>query len=160
MELKNGKRTDSWTNEEIQHLLDNRDKHPNDLSVELQRTVNAVRMKRHILGIRFNNVKHVEWLDDEIEFLTSNYGYITDQDIATDTGKSRGAVYRKATELGLRKSLTRRYESDNLPKRFKVFKKQAIDYIKGDEMALDPFEFEHYMLMLEKYITNERKGSE
>ena len=49
------------------------------------------------------NTKENRWTEEEVEYLSSNYGHVPDKDIAERTGRTLDAVRMKAAYLGMRR---------------------------------------------------------
>ena len=54
------------------------------------------------------NTKENRWTEEEVEYLSANYGHVPDKDIAERTGRTLDAVRMKAAAMG--RSLSVVYE--------------------------------------------------
>jgi|SRR5699024_1869913 len=135
-----------WTQKEDDFLRENKNIETTALAEALGRTTTSINNRFHTLGIR-RGYKH--WTMEEDEYLVDNYSKMTNKEMAKELDRTWASVQHRAAKLGLSQKSTV-IEVDK--ERLEEFKKQADNFIEGDELALDPFEFEYFMEILNKCL--------
>lgn len=135
--MSNRNRWKKWTEEEDEYVKNNKDKTVKQLADALNRTQRAVIRRREMLGL--TTVKR-RWTEKEELYILENHEMKTVYELALDLDRTYPSVRKKLTILK-NKGVKDKEEA----KRFEEFEKQARNYIDGDDMAIDPFELEHFL---------------
>jgi hypothetical protein len=116
-ELKNSKR--NWTKSDIQFIKENSYLSDEEIAKTLNRSKNAVSLKRIRLGI----TRKKKWTGEEIQFLKDNY-FLLDEKLANKLNRTLPSIRFKRKQLGI-------------SKRYKPIYSINIDFFKGwsNEMA-------------------------
>ena len=135
-----------WTQKEDDFLRENKNIETPALAEALGRTTTSINNRFHTLGIR-RGYKH--WLVEEDEYLVDNYSTMTNKEIGKKLDRTWSSVQQRAAKLGLsKKPIVVEVDKERLAE----FREQAKNFIEGDELALDPFEFEYFMEILNKCV--------
>ena len=89
-----------WSDDEVKFLKDhyNIDMQPSEIAAALKRSSASIKTKAFSIGL----ADHVQWPEEQLEYLIDNYCYKKSEEIGEKIGKSAQAVAYKAFELSLK----------------------------------------------------------
>lgn len=99
-----------WNDDEVEFLKQhyNQDMRPSEIAKRLDRSVSSIKSKAFAIGLADN----IQWTQQQIDYLTDNYCYKTNEEIGKKIGKSAQAVSYKAFELSL--SINENWSDDEI----------------------------------------------
>jgi len=104
---------DRWSEEDELFLTCNVNLTYEEMADKLNRTVQSVKKKCQKMNFCLTT-KNFRWMEADIEFLRDNYAEMTSEEIATRMGISKSSVEMKIFKLGLKKSNSKTWKSDEI----------------------------------------------
>jgi hypothetical protein len=101
--IPSAKQIDYWTDDEVEVILKNKDKTNAEIAKALNRTVQAVSIKRQRLGVPGTTPL---WSKEEVKYLTDNYHIFSAAEIARQLNRTTASIVSYAHSLGLSKKNT------------------------------------------------------
>ena len=139
-----------WSEEQDEFLKNNIHLKNRELAVLLNKGLSAVnsRIAKNDLS---RKVKEPNWTDKEYEFLKSNYGIITCEEIGKHLGRTKASIAHKAMEFNLRrhKGLTQE-QKDFIENEGKKLSKQEI----ADKLGTTYYKVKKYRKKTKAYRDN------